>query len=204
MNIEEKIKKYNFEKIVDEKIDNLIGIAALIVYDGVVSDLEFKFLQEWLWANDEFLVEYPLDKIKIMMKNITADGVVTKGERTELLNLLEAIACNPQGDPVNSDIFDLKPTIQFSSYRYVITGELLIGSREKAIDKIHEYGGIYQEEVTKETDYVVVGALGSPSWKHGKFGNKIKGAIYYQRNDIPIQIIRESDFKRAIIEIERG
>lgn len=199
MNIEEKIKKYNFDKIVSAKVSNLLGISAAIICDGKITDDEIKFLQEWLWANDEFLVEYPLDKVKALMKKIMSDGIITEKEKQELLDLLNKIAVNPLGDPVNNDIFTFNPKVVFNGKNFVITGQFLDDSRETTITQIEELGGIIQNRVTKETNYVVVGSLGSESWKHGNFGLKIRDAIKYQKENKPIQIVKETDMKLALL-----
>ncbi len=197
-----KNKLFNINNKIREKIDNINGIAALIVYDGIISDLEFQFLNEWLLANDEYLIQDPLDKLKELFQSITADGQVSKEERNQLLELLISIADEPQGDVVRSDIFTLSPLIEFPMKRFVITGQFIDQRRDLAVNKIYQYGGYYQEKVTNETDYIIVGALGSEAWRHGKYGTKICKGVELQRKDIPVQIITEKDFKKAIISIE--
>ena len=51
-----------------------------------------------------------------------------------------------------------------------------------------------------ETDYLVVGSLGSEDYKYSRFGSKIAKAIKYNREKgTNIIIVKEQDFVSAVI-----
>ena len=74
-----------------------------------------------------------------------------------------------------------------------ITGSLLFYKRKEAFDLIRSWGGIPQENVTKETDYLVVGHYRKNTIIGGK-SNKRTLAERYIRQGCGIRIIKEDQF----------
>ena len=74
-----------------------------------------------------------------------------------------------------------------------ITGVLAFYKREDAFDQIRSRGGIPQENVTKETDYLVVGHYRKNTIIGGK-SNKRTLAERYIRQGCGIRIIKEDQF----------
>ena len=72
----------------------------------------------------------------------------------------------------------------------VITGSLLFYKRQEAFELIRSRGGIPQENVTKETDYLVAGYYRKNTIIGGK-SNKRLLAERYIRQGCGIRIIRE-------------
>ena len=84
-----------------------------------------------------------------------------------------------------------KPEIK--GKRIAITGSLLFYKRQEAFELIRSRGGIPQENVTKETDYLVVGHYRKNSITTGK-SNKRMLAERYISQGCSIRIIREDMF----------
>ena len=74
-----------------------------------------------------------------------------------------------------------------------ITGILMFYKRSEAFDRIRDLGGIPQENVTKETDYLVVGHYRKNSITNGK-SNKRMLAERYISQGCSIRIIKEDMF----------
>ena len=74
-----------------------------------------------------------------------------------------------------------------------ITGILMFYKREEAFERIRDLGGIPQENVTKETDYLVVGHYRKNSITNRK-SNKRMLAERYISQGCSIRIIREDMF----------
>ena len=72
----------------------------------------------------------------------------------------------------------------------VLTGELLKLSDREAMQRIADCGGKNADNVTKKTDFLIVGG-GSPSEKKS---GKVRKAEEYIEKGIPIRIISEEEF----------
>ena len=74
-----------------------------------------------------------------------------------------------------------------------ITGKLNFYKREDAFDQISSRGGIPQEEVTKNTDYLVVGYYRANSIRGNKSNKHLRAEKYIKQGQ-NIKIIREDEF----------
>ncbi len=74
-----------------------------------------------------------------------------------------------------------------------ITGILVFYKREEAFERIRECGGIPQENVTKETDYLVVGHYRKNTIIGGKSNKRILAERYIKQG-CSIKIIEEDQF----------
>ena len=74
-----------------------------------------------------------------------------------------------------------------------ITGILAFYRRKDAFDLIRGHGGIPQENVTKETDYLVVGYYRKNTLKCGKSNKRILAERYIGQG-LKIRIVKEDEF----------
>ena len=74
-----------------------------------------------------------------------------------------------------------------------ITGILAFYKRSEAFDLIRDHGGIPQENVTKETDYLVVGYYRKNTLKCGKSNKRILAERYINQG-LKIRIVKEDEF----------
>lgn len=81
--------------------------------------------------------------------------------------------------------------------RIAITGILAFYKRKDAFDLIRDNGGIPQEYITKETDYLVVGYYRKNTLKSGKSNKRILAELYISKG-LKIKIIREDEFLRML------
>ena len=81
--------------------------------------------------------------------------------------------------------------------RIAITGILVFYKRKDAFELIRDHGGIPQENVTKETDYLVVGYYKKNTLK-GRMSNKRFLAERYISQGRKIRIIKEDEFLQMI------
>jgi len=199
--IKAKLFSYNFSLQEKKLIQELQGIASIMIYDGKIDDSEIEFLERWVLANNDYLHEFPLSDLKELFYNITTDGIVDSDERKTLLAFLESIADAPEGNPVVENIFHNDSKITFSNKNFLFTGELEFGSRDLAQSKVNDLGGVCQPRITLTTDYLIVGSLGSEFYKYGRYGSKIEFAIKNNRlKKSDIKIIQEKYFINSIID----
>ena len=91
-----------------------------------------------------------------------------------------------------------KSNLVFSNKVFCFTGTLKTLKRTAAQREVRMRSGNHVNAVGKETDYLVVGSLGSPDWKYGDFGRKIQSAINLKKKTGKPNLTSESDFMDAL------
>lgn len=81
--------------------------------------------------------------------------------------------------------------------RIAITGILVFYKRKDAFNLILAHGGIPQENVTKETDYLVVGYYRKNTLTSGKSNKRLLAERYISQG-LKIMIIKEDEFLRML------
>ena len=66
--------------------------------------------------------------------------------------------------------------LDFSDKSFCFTGKFRDYTREALQKETRARGGLANKGVSESLDFLVVGDLGSTSWKHGEYGNKINKA----------------------------
>ena len=87
----------------------------------------------------------------------------------------------------------IKEKVLIKGKHIAITGILAFYKRRDAYDQIVDRGGYSQDNVTKNTDYLVVGYY-RPNSIHGGKSNKTRLAEKYNRQGKRIKIIKEDEF----------
>lgn len=81
--------------------------------------------------------------------------------------------------------------------RIAITGILAFYKRKDAFDLILDHGGIPQENVIKDTDYLVVGYYRKNTLRSGKSNKRILAEHYISQGQ-KIKIIKEDEYLRML------
>jgi len=131
-------------------------------------------------------------------------------EQGELLDLLLSITGGeiPLKEQVNSFSATLPlslppPEVVFDRRQFCLTGRFAFGSRKQCEAQIVERGGLTQSDVTRDTSYLVVGAMGSTDWIHSTYGRKIEAAVALRDRGFAIGLISEEHWVRALSEPRR-
>ena len=113
-------------------------------------------------------------------------------ERERLLEMATDILKDgvPFDDPV--------PTIEYPGKGFCFTGKFKFGSRAQCNDAITRMGGFAHDNVTLETNYLIVGGDLSPAWAHESYGTKIEKALMYKLDGRPIVLLAEEDWAATI------
>ena len=194
---------YRYNEIKDRNIDELIGISRGLLADGKIVEDEAKFLLSWIELNfkENVLNSYPISTIYDRLKKVLADDILDKEESIEIKELLESFTggtlITEQTKSMSSTLPLCKDVsnVTFESKTFCLTGAFTIGTRKQCENLIKELGGFTKKNPTLNTDYLVIGILGSEDWIHSSYGRKIEQAVTYR--DIKktgIQIITEELF----------
>ena len=98
-----------------------------------------------------------------------------------------------QWQQYRDSIMDTSEKSVIKGKHIAITGILMFYKREEAFERIRDLGGIPQENVTKETDYLVVGHYRKNMIIDGKSNKRIRAERYMSQGS-GIKIIKEDQF----------
>lgn len=171
-----------------KQLHELTAIVKNIMSDNVLTDTEIRLLSDWTKYNEHLKGNYPFDVISKALNDVLEDGVITEDERVYLIDIL-----SNYDNPVEQQSSD-KSNIVIAGSKIVLTGEFTLGSREEVSTKLENLGAEVQKNVTKKTNYVIVGGYGSSDWAHGNYGTKVKKALEFQSKGADIKIVKEGDF----------
>ena len=181
----------------------LLGIAQGVLADGILTDAEIQFLDDWLSGNSAIATSWPGDVLHRRVKSVLEDGKVTPDERAHLVDTLTKLVGGRLDELANLThvtdmIFDDVPEVRFPGYVFCLTGNFVYAPREVCIRETEQRGGLVKSGVSKKLDYLVVGGLGSPEWKHGSFGTKIEKAMQLKQK-ASIVIVHEDRWAQSLV-----
>lgn len=176
-----------------KSLQTLQGILMGIIGDEVINEKEVILLKKWLDDNQNLTGNYPFDKVSNVINNVLDDGIIDQNELDEMLQLFKKFL-----NPVESCSCNCDQQIDLYNKIVCLTGEFAFLERNKLEDAITSLGATVKPNVTKKTDYVIVGSLGSQNWSTGNYGNKIKKAMELIDQGCGVQIIPENDFIEAL------
>ena len=192
---------------VTSQIQYLEGMLHGIITDGVISDQELQSLNNWLNDNEDLAGTYPYDEVYSLLLAAKDDGVISEDER----NMLRAFFSNFVDTRESANIHDadrqalqqkysikgicaIAPEISFEDKTFCFTGASKRGTRNEIADIICNKGGMYNDRVTKGTNYLIVGADGNPCWAFSCYGRKVEKAMDMRKLGHQIIIVNENDF----------
>lgn len=197
-------------------LQQLEGIIHGILADNIIEDDEVKRLEDWIRINDFLRGHYPYDELDSILTGILADGKVDEEERRELkcflgdfidaresYNLSQAELDALRAEMNIGGLCAVSPSITFRDMAFCVTGASSRMKRDEIAGIIENAGGVFQNGVTKKTNYLVVGDEGNPCWAFSCYGRKVEKAEELRRDGGTILIVHETDFWDAL-ENERS
>jgi hypothetical protein len=187
----------------------LIDLLSAIVSDDTIDLDEFRLLDEWLMQNSQLCNEYPFNVLVTRLSEILGDGHIDQSELEGLRELVMQII-HPDSlgsielDSLNeTPLTQPPPTIRFQGKIFVFTGEFEFGEKSICEGVTASFGSICRKNVTRATDYVVVGAKGSPDWVCGHYGTKIEKAVANLRDGCTTAVVSEAHWAAALARAYR-
>lgn len=195
--------KVNLKNNVSKAIDQLSGICAGILADGLVNEREAEFFAKWVQRYAEFEPVWPFTDVLSRVECIFKDRRCNADEREELKLVMEAL-CGHTPQTVADETYsttlplDSPPPdpVLFSNRVFSITGRLAFGTRQKVIDAIETRGGIASDSApSNSSHYLVIGVFASRDWMYTNYGRKIERAVELRESGSGIAIISEEHWK---------
>ncbi len=183
-----KTRNIRAKEVCDRKTDELIGICRGIISDGTTNMQEAQFLLKWINANYEVAEYFPFNILYKRVLEMLKDGILDDEEQKELMEIMQELTggdipeCNEDIDSMSSTLPLCKPmpSIVIEGSSFVFTGIFTTGPRKQLSELVIELGGIVHDGVKKDTDFLIIGDIGSMDWAHSSFGRKIEKAIEYR------------------------
>lgn len=193
---EQKLNRVNSDRLQSRQVDELIGLARGLTADGSINPAEIEFLEKWLVTNLSVSQQPLIATLYDRVRDILADGVADPEECSDLFATLSAFTASEAelGEASKSTSLPLcqpAPQVAFEGMAYCFTGTFSFGQRKQCEEAVVLRGGT-GGSLTKATNYLVIGAYATESWKHSSFGNKILKAVEMRGAGLPISIISES------------
>lgn len=197
--------------VTTSSIQQLQGMIHGIMADNDISYKEIQQLMEWLKENNFLQGTYPFDEIYSLLTPILENGVIDSDEK----NMLRAFFATfiDIRSSYNLNEFELKelqesysiggicatdPVIEFTDKTFSFTGTSTHGTRKEIAEMITNKGGIFNNGVTKKTDFLIVGGEGNPCWAFSCYGRKVEKAMELRKQGQKIILVHEEDFLKQI------
>ncbi len=171
-----------------QALQELQDLLQAIVSDKQVTMDELLGLINWTENHRDLQGNYPFDRVFDAVDSVLADGEVMPEELEDLQDMFVGFLDPVKTNSCHEEIFSVE------GKHICVTGDFDYGSREQVFSIIEEAGGIIDKSVKKATNYVVVGAKGSDSWRAGNYGAKILKALEMNDKGGSIIIVEEGDF----------
>lgn len=195
----------NARRLQDRLIDELIGISRGVIADGTVDESEAIFIGQWIENHREIADKWPVNVLYARITELLKDGTLTPDEQKQLMETLKEITGGGMSyvEPTKSTTLPLthpEPDVMFEGGVFSLTGKFVFGSNVECEAVIADLGGTIVPVPTSDTDYLVIGEMGSPDWAHSTFGRSIEKAIELQGNGNNIAIISEQHWVDQLAE----
>ncbi|MEQ9007661.1 MAG: BRCT domain-containing protein, partial [Ekhidna sp.] len=146
----------------------------------------------------------PANVLYQRIEEMLADNVLDAEEQKELLQTLMDLTGEPTiHGSVNSMATSLPlttpdPAIDFEGRIFCLTGKFVTGTRRQCESLVLERNGSLKKSPTKDTDFLVIGVVGSTDWIHSTHGRKIERAVELKESGTNIAIVSEEHWVRFL------
>lgn len=167
-------------------VDTIMGMCRGVLADGMVNEEEARALHRWIEVNPVARDEWAIAALARRLDAAMADGVVTVEELRDLRSIMDQMlggvpdpeVATPQSTRLPVDV--PPPDLVYPGRSFCVTGKFVYGSRDRVESLLQTRGARVLPRVAMDLDYLLVGSIASPAWKHGNYGTKIEAAVKYK------------------------
>ncbi|MCP3741420.1 BRCT domain-containing protein [Rossellomorea sp. BNER] len=196
-----------YYNLITSSIQQLEGILHGLLADNELTETEINKLAIWMEKHAFLKGTYPFDEIDSLLTSARKAGVISEDEK----HMLKAFFGNFVDTKISYNVneFEIKklqrkysvsgicamcPEIEFEGKNFCFTGTSSQATRNEIAELIINKGGTFNKNVTKKTDYLIVGGDGNPCWAFSCYGRKVEKAVQMRREGSSILIVHENDF----------
>jgi hypothetical protein len=189
----------------------LHGMLQGALADGEISTDEAEYISDWIQEHTGLKGTWPYDEIETLLVHVLKDKIITDAENELLSSMFtnfikddeHAVIQNPLlfTETMVTTVCATDPQIEFTPDKlFCFTGISIKGTRAEFAEVVEKRGALFTDAVTKNLDYLIIGADGNPCWTFSCYGRKIEKAISYRKKGSQLQIIHEADFWDALVQ----
>jgi hypothetical protein len=196
--------RFNRARRAERDLSEFLGLAKGLLADGTVSQDEAEVVRTWLKNHSSVIDQWPLNRLAERVERIYRDGQIDETERSELSELLSAIVGGTAGIVLGEDAstelpLDAPPPVfEWSGATFVFTGKFAFGTRADCERHVSKLGGLCNSDITRHTNYLIIGTFGSRDWVHTSFGRKIEKAVEYRAAGHALAIVGEDYWVQCV------
>lgn len=197
--------RFNAARRTERDLSEMLGLAKGMISDGVVNEVEARYLRDWGQNHPDALSQWPLNVIFKRLEQHFADGRVDSGERAELCELLEALVGGKDAILLGYERGTTLPLCKPAPLMcygpdevYVFTGRFAYGTRAACEKEVVERGACCEDNITRRTTFLVIGTFGSRDWAQSAYGRKIQRAVELRDSGFALRIVGEDHWAATL------
>lgn len=171
--------------LAERKLTELQKKLKNIVNGGGASGHEAEGLRDWMEENSFLRGSVPFDKLFFAAEQALYSGGLEPEEGREIKKLFVRETGAAGGR--------CEEHTPLTGKNCVLTGEFAYGDRGRVQARLAGMGAVVQNNVTRRTDFVIVGGYGSGAWTVGACGSKVKRALEMSAKGHHIRVLKESE-----------
>jgi NAD-dependent DNA ligase len=191
-------------------LQRLHAILGGIVSDGQVTEDELRGLSAWLQNHEHLKTCWPYDEIDSLIIGVMKDQKIDPKEHTLLKAFFSEFTAVMDDRTITSPVISeganivglcaVCPEIEFSASTFCFTGASSRYTRNELATTVESLGGIFAPNVTKNVNYLIIGAEGNPCWAYACYGRKVEKAVELRKSGVRVQLVHENDFHDAVAD----
>lgn len=196
--------RFNRARRAERDLSEFLGLAKGLLADGSIAQDEAQLVRTWLSNHPAAVEQWPLNHLAQRIAAMYTDNTADEAERLQLADILSSIVGGTAGIILGEDAatelpLDVPPpAFKWVGSTFVFTGKFAFGTRAECQRQVSRLGAVCNADITRSTDYLVIGTFGSRDWVHTSFGRKIEKAVQYREVDRRLSIVGEDYWVRCI------
>lgn len=201
---------FSWNRLADSRMDELIGLCRGLLADGALVYEEVIFLHDWFCRNEPIqCTPFGKNLFKLLEHAVDSKSLRHQDEERLVTMLLDLIGGTPHESDAASfstklPLDDPPPALKWEGLSYCFTGKFSFGTRKVCENAVVSLGGKTQQSPTRQTNYLVIGDIGSRDWAHSTHGRKIEKALEFRELGVAITIISEDHWISSLPEMARS
>jgi len=198
------LSPFQHSRQIEESIAEMLMVIRKVLADGVVTEEEAVALAEWTERRPEVVEAWPGKVLAHRFDRIFEDGKVDEEEKEDLQRLLRALAAGDWGvrlgggGPGGVPLTEPPPVLVFPEQSFAFTGEFAYGPISACEEAVAALGGSTAQEVTPQTDVLVIGTFGARDWGRSPEARMIEEALKLRREGHPVSVVSEDYWVSSI------
>ncbi|USN97879.1 MAG: BRCT domain-containing protein [Phycisphaeraceae bacterium] len=198
---------------VTTSMQSLQGLMAGLASDRVLTKPELEAIADWVEIHQELSGVWPYDELYSLLSDTLRDGQISAAEHANLMAFFDqfrrtyrhrTVDCDPGQAASPLAVCASNPELILEGKTYCFTGTSAHGTRKELQARARRCGAFVTDDMTLDTDYVVLGSKGNATWAFSCYGRKVEKALELRKSRGKPLLVHENDFIDAIEDWESG